>query len=230
MAKAKTAFPLDSIGGTIQGNDRTIGRNKGLASTVVQNATQTPDDKKAGLSVKLVSLKAPTRGGSQNRHSRAERYCFCDKSYTLLSKEKQAILEPWWKAVSERGIVHMSGHSILMKICLKYLAEYDAFLLFSYCSRYWVTNSDLTAWKNNKVILENIPTFQADGQDLQVYQLLVKTTKKGSITYDPRMIDLRLVHEVTERGKAMVTIPSLAPGSTLLVDVYSYYQQVTDGS
>ncbi|MFA5378865.1 MAG: hypothetical protein WC455_24140 [Dehalococcoidia bacterium] len=230
MAKAKTAFPLDGIGGTIQGNDRTIGRNKGLTSTVVQNTTQTRDDKKEGLSVKLVSQKAPTRGGSVNRHTRAERYCFCDKSYTLLTKEKQSFLEPWWKAVSERSIIHMSGHSVLMKICLKYLAEYDAFLEFSYCSRYWVTNSELDAWTNHKVILEEIPTYQADGQDLQVYQLLQKTTKKGSITYDPRMIDMRLVHEVTERGKAMVTIPSLAPGSTLWVDVYSYFRRIEDGS
>jgi hypothetical protein len=30
MAKGKTKFPFERVGGTVQGNDRTIGRNKGL--------------------------------------------------------------------------------------------------------------------------------------------------------------------------------------------------------
>jgi hypothetical protein len=30
MAKGKTKFPFERVSGTVQGNDRTIGRNKGL--------------------------------------------------------------------------------------------------------------------------------------------------------------------------------------------------------
>lgn len=31
MAKGKTKFPIDAVSGVIQGNDRTIGRDKGMA-------------------------------------------------------------------------------------------------------------------------------------------------------------------------------------------------------
>jgi hypothetical protein len=36
MAKGKTKFPFERVGGTIQGNDRTVGRNKGLMLTFSQ--------------------------------------------------------------------------------------------------------------------------------------------------------------------------------------------------
>ena len=225
MSKAKTKFPLDKLGGTIQGNDRTIGRDKGLASSVSANTTMSKADKKAGLSVKLVSRTAPTRGGSVNRHSQAEHYCSCDKSYSYLDTVRKANLETWWKKVSEKAIVSMSGHSVLMKVCLKYLDEYNLYLHFAWVQRYLVTNDDPTPWVNMKVVFEGIHTYQTDGQDCEAYLLLLKTTKKGKITYDPKMIDTRLVNDTTERGKTTVTIPSLAPGASCYVDIYSYFHR-----
>lgn len=223
MAKAVIAFPLASISGTIQGNDRTIGRNKGYAATLRQIAAGVSGDKNNQAKTQLVALTAPTRGGSTARHTRAEVYCRCDKFYASMTPEKRAFLEPWWIAVSDRGIVHMSAHSILMKICLKYLAEFNVFPRMSYCSRYRVVNDEAGAWVNKSVVFGGIPTYQADGMDLEVYQLLVMTTKKGTITYDPRMIDFRLEHDVFVRGMATVKIPALPPGASMLVDVYSYY-------
>ena len=223
MAKTKVAFPLDSISGTLQGNDRTIGRDKGHAATIRKIKNGTAGDKNNQPKTQLVSLKAPTRGGSEARHTRAQVYCSCDKFYAALDPTKRAFLEPWWKAVSDRGIVHMSAHSILMKICLKYLIEFDVWPRMSWCSRYSVTNNTALPWLNQHVILADIPTYQADGMDLEVYKLLIMTTKKGTITYDPRMIDYRLVHDVYVRGQANVTIPALPPGASMLVDVYSYY-------
>ena len=226
MAKTKIDFPLDSIGGTIQGNDRTIGRDKGYAATLRQIASGTAGDLHNQPKSQLIALKAPTRGGSTARHDRAQIYCSCDKFYSLLDVAKRAFLKPWWKAVTDKGIVSMSAHSIWMKICLKNLIEADVFPRMSWCSRFSVTNNSALAWENEDVIFDNIPTFQADGQDLEVYKLLIMTTKKGTVTYDPRMIDFRLVHDVSERGKATVTIPALPPGASMLVDVYSYYRPV----
>lgn len=224
MATANIKFPLDSVSGAIQGNDRTIGRDKGYAATIRDINAGVTGDKNNQPKSQYVSLTAPTRGGSEARHTRAEHYCSCDKFYAALSDEKKSFLEPWWKKVSERGIIHMSAHSVLMKICLKYLAEFDVFPRMSYCSRYSVTNNTKNAWSNENVIFAGIPTYQEDGQDVEVYKLLIMTTKKGAITYDPRMIDYRLVHEVSERGRATVTIPALPPGASMLVDVYSYYK------
>jgi hypothetical protein len=224
MAKGKIAFPLDSLTGNIQGNDRTIGRDKGFVATIRDLKDGVSGDNNMGATSQLVSMKAPTRGGSTARHTRAEIYCNCDKFYASLTVEKRSFLEPWWKAVSDRGIVHMSAHSVLMKICLKNLIEFDVFPRMSWCSRYSVTNPSDLAWSNKEVILTGIPTYQADGMDLEVYKLLIMTTKKGTVTYDPRMIDIRLVHDVYERGKATVRIPALPPGASMLVDVYSYYK------
>jgi hypothetical protein len=175
-----------------------------------------------GYTVKISSQKAPTRGGSKNRHSRAEHYCFCDKAYALLSLAKRSYLLPWWKKVSDSGIKFASNHTILMKICLKYLEEFSVFQRFSWCARYRVTNDTAAVWTNQKVVFKDIETFQNDGQDVEVFSLLLVTTKKGAITYDPRMIDQRLVNDTTTRGQTIVTIPTLAPGASMLVDVYSY--------
>ena len=79
MATSKVKFPLDSVSGTIQGNDRTIGRNKGYAATVRKVNAGVSGDKNNQPKTQIVSLKAPTRGGSANRHSRADHYCSCDK-------------------------------------------------------------------------------------------------------------------------------------------------------
>lgn len=226
MATSKVKFPVDSISGTIQGNDRTIGRDKGYAATIRKINAGVSGDKNNQMKTQLVSLTAPTRGGSLARHARANHYCTCDQFYASLSQTKKDFLEPWWKKVSDRGIIHMSAHSVLMKICLKYLAEFNVFPRMSWCSRYSVTNNDKTAWTNHLVILTNIPTYQADGQDVEVYKLLIETTKKGNITYDPRMIDFRLEHDVYTRGQATVKIPALPPGASMLVDVYSYYKVI----
>lgn len=118
----------------------------------------------------------------------------------------------------------ISGYHAFMKCCLKYMAETSAFSAFSYVTRYLVQNKTGADWVNKKVEFRSIPTYQADGQDVEVYQLLKLTTKKGNITYDPLMIDMRLTHEVTTRGKATVTIPSLKTYDSLLADVYSYYK------
>lgn len=177
-----------------------------------------------GLTTIISSQKAPTRGGSKNRHSRAEHYCSCDKSYAYLDTIRKKNLEAWWKKVSEKPIVSMSGHSVLMKICLKYLEEYTQYLHFAWVQRYIVTNDGPTSWTNEKVIFEGIHTYQEDGQDCEAFLLLIKTTKKGKITYDPKMIDVRLVNDTTERGKTTVTIPSLAPGASCWIDIYSYYR------
>lgn len=174
-------------------------------------------------STKLSVQKAPTRGGSAARHSRAEVYCSCDKSYSYLDTTRKANLEGWWKKVSDRGIVHMSSHTILMKICLKALEEYTQYLHFAWVQRYRVTNTTAGAWVNKQVLFSDIETYQADGQDVLAFLLLQKTTKKGKVTYDVNMIDVRLVNDTSTRGQTLVTIPSLAPGASCLVDLYSYY-------
>ena len=223
MAKGKMRFPLDSASGAVTGDDRTIGRSPGN-SAAIQTVTKTKTAKGTAVyPVKVIVKKAPTRGGSPARHSRAERYCYCDHGYALLSTEKLAFLEPWWLKVMDGKFVHMSNHSIWMKLCLKYMTEMDVFSRMSYCTRYRVVNDWNTDWTSQPVILTDIPTYQTDGQDVEVYKLLQVSTKKGNIVYDPLMIDTRLVHEVTTRGEAKVWIPSLQQGSSLLVDVYSYY-------
>ncbi len=173
---------------------------------------------------KLTATKAPTRGGSAARHTRAQRYCYCDEGYRLLTAEKLAFLEPWWLQVMDHKFVHMSNHSIWMKLCLKYMEEMSCFQRFSYCSRYRVINDWDTDWVRQRVILTDIPTYQADGQDVEVYKLLAVTTKKNRITYDPLMIDYRLTHDVYTRGQASVVIPALQQGASMLIDVYSYYK------
>ena len=230
MAKAKTAFPLDSVSGTIQGNDRTIGRDKGYSSVIRKINAGTTGDKNNQMKTQIIANKAPTRGGSEARHTQSAHYCSCDKFYVSLTPFKASFLEPWWKRVSDHGIVHMSAHSVLMKICLKYLIEFNVFPRMSWCARYSVTNNSKIPWLNYQVILEDINTFQADGQDLEVYKLLIQTTKKGKITYDPKMIDYKLVHTVFTRGEAEVTIPALPPGASMLVDVYSYHLPVHVGA
>ena len=118
----------------------------------------------------------------------------------------------------------MSGYHAFMKCCLKYMAETDAFSHFSYVSRYRIFNTTGTDWTNKVVYFEGIPTYQVDGQDVEVYQLLKVTTKKNGITYDPLMIDMRLTHEVVTRGQARVTIPFLKTYDSMLADVYSYHK------
>ena len=226
MAKGKVKFPLDRIDGTIAGPDRTIGRDVGLASSIRQVVTARSGTKQPRLTSQLYATTAPTRGGSQARHTRSQVYCECDGAYKLLSPAKYSYLEPYWMAVTEGGFVHMGGYQVYMKICLKGLAEYDAFLRFSYVQRYRIWNNSDHLWIDEEVILKDIPTFQPDGMDLEVYLLLSKTTKKGNITYDPLMIDYRLEHEVTERGKATTWIPDVQTQSSVLVDVYSYYKPV----
>lgn len=177
-----------------------------------------------GYTTTLSSQKAPTRGGSAARHSRAEVYCGCDHSYAYLDTTRKKNLLPWWKKVSEKDIVYASSHTILMKICLKYLEEYTQYLHFAWVQRYRVTNTTASAWLNQAVIFSGIETYQADGQDVLAFLLLSKTTKKGKMTYDVNMIDVRLVNNTTVRGQTTVTIPALAPGASCLVDLYSYYK------
>jgi hypothetical protein len=133
-------------------------------------------------------------------------------------------LQGWWRAIRDRPADAMTPYHIFMKICLKYMAEMDVFKRFSYCSRYRIVNSSDWGFDNREVILEDIPFFQADGWDTEVYMLLEIATKKGRVTYDAKMIDYRLDHTVPVPGQALVIIPSLAPGASLLVDVYSYYR------
>lgn len=226
MAKIKAKFPLDGIGGTIEGPDRTIGRDKGMASSLRVINTAVAGDKNNQGKIQLYATKAPTRGGSVARHSRAQRYCFCDEGYQMLGYPKMSFLQPWWRAIRELPNAPISPYHIFMKICLKYMPEMAAFQHFSYCSRYFIKNRSLVAWVNFDITLATIPVYQADGQDLEVYSLLNIATKKGRITYDRLMIDKRLIHNVTVPGCAVVTIPSLAPGASCLIDIYSYYPGV----
>jgi hypothetical protein len=223
MAKGRVQFPLDKITGTLWGADRTVGVNPGLASSMRSNTTRTAADKTSGYTTKLVSQKAATRGGSAARHTRAEVYCGCDQAYQLLGYPKISFVQPWWRAIMDDPHCQTSGYHAFMKCCLKYMEETAAFSEFSYVSRYRLFNVTGTDWVNKKVRFLSIPTYQVDGQDVQVYQLLKLTTKKNRITYDPLMIDMRLVHEVTVRGEALVTIPALKTYDSILVDVYSYH-------
>ena len=102
------------------------------------------------------------------------------------------------------------------------MAEMAAFQTYAWCSRYRIKNHSDDNWVNHPVILTNIPIFQVDGQDIEVYLLLAISTKKGRITYDSKMIDYRLEHDIPLPGTAQVSIPSLQPGSSLLIDVFSY--------
>jgi len=224
MARTKIKFPLDSISGTIVGPDRTIGRDVGMASSIRKRVNATAGTAQPNLKTQLYATTAPTRGGSQARHTRAEVYCDCDGAYKLLTQEKKVFLKPWWKAATGGSFVSMGPYQIYMKVCLKGILEYQAFLRFSWLSRYLIKNDSSGFWHDKEVILKDIPTFQVDGMDLEVFLLLSTTTKKGTITYAAKMIDYRLVHDVTERGEAVVEIPDLQSGSTLLIDVYSYYK------
>jgi hypothetical protein len=224
MAKGRVAFPLDKITGTLWGADRTVGVNPGLASSMRSNTTPSAADKASGYTTKLVSQKAATRGGSKNRHTRAERYCYCDQAYQLLGYPKISYVQPWWRAVMDDPHCQMSGYHAFMKCCLKYMSETAAFSAFSYVTRYRVFNVTGADWLNKKVRFLQVPTYQVDGQDVEAYQLLRLTTKKGNITYDPLMIDFRLTHEVTTRGEALVTVPALKNNEAMLVDIYSYFK------
>jgi hypothetical protein len=224
MARARVKFPLDSIGGTICGPDRTIGRDVGMASSIRQRVNATAGTAQPDLKVQLYATTAPTRGGSVARHTRAQVYCDCDGAYKVLTEEKKVFLKPWWMAATGGAFVSMGPYQIYMKVCLKGLLEYQAFLRFSYLSRYQIKNESNGLWIDKEVILNAAPTYQADGMDVEVYLLLPTTTKKGKITYSAKMIDYRLVHEVTERGKITTWIPDVQSQSSVLVDVYSYYK------
>ena len=226
MAKAKVRFPLDSIEGSIQGNDRTIGRDKGLASALRKINAGVAGDKNNQPKTQLYARTPVTRGGSKNRHSRAERYCECDHGYSYMGWPKISYLRSWWQSIRERPDDTMSAYHIYMKICLKYMAELAAFGTYSWCSRYFVKNNSDVAWTNKVVVLTDIPTNTVDGADLEVFLLLNYTTTKNRITFEPKMIDYRLVHAVSVRGRASVTIPSLQPEVGTLVDVYSYIKGV----
>lgn len=168
--------------------------------------------------------KLPTRGGSVARHDRAKVYCDCDQGYRDLGEVKQSYLLPWWMHVTEHGFVSMRAYNIWMKCCLKYLDEAPAFKRFSYVTRYWITNDTDSKWTGKNVALDGIPTFQEDGQDVEVYKLLQCTTVKNGITYDTYMIDMRLEADMPIRGVALVTIPEILPRASILLDVYSYYR------
>ena len=224
MPKVTNKAPFDSVTGTIEGNDRTIGRDKGLSSSLRKIAEGQAGDKNNQAKTQIYVTKAPTRGGSKNRHTRAERYCFCDEGYQMLGYPKMSYLQPWWRAVRDRPADSMTPYHIFMKICLKYMAEMAAFQRFFYCSRFRVVNDTPAGFKNQGVFLVNIPVYQADGWDTEVYLLLGIATKKGRVTYDAKMIDYRLEHEVPTAGQVYVVIPELAPGASLLIDVYSYYK------
>jgi len=222
MARAKVKFPLDSIGGTICGPDRTIGRDVGMASSIRQRVNKTAGMDSPDLKVQLYATTAPTRGGSVARHTRGQVYCDCDGAYKTLPLDKKGYLKPWWMAATGGAFVSMGPYQIYMKVCLKGLIEYQTFLQFSYLSRFQIFNTTAENWQNLNVVLTNIPVFQADGMDIEVYKLLPTTTTKGRITYDANMIDYRLVHEVFTVGDCTVSIPSIQPGSSILIDVYSY--------
>jgi hypothetical protein len=224
MSKAKTKFPIDSLGGTIAGPDRTIGRDVGLNVAFRKIQKGTAGDKNNKLKTQIYATTAPTRGGSSARHTRAQVYCDCDGAYKILTMEKKVFLKPWWMAATGGAFVSMGPYQIYMKVCLKGLIEYDCFLRFAYLSRYQIKNDDGEAWINKEVILNAAPTYQADGMDVEVYLLLPTTTTKNKIVYSAKMIDYRLVHEVTERGKITTWIPDVQSQSSVLVDVYSYYK------
>jgi len=223
MAKARVKFPLSEITGSLQGADRTIGIDPGLASSFAKNTTMSKNDTRMGYNTKIVAQTKNTRGGSSARRDRAKVYCDCDSAYQRLGYPKISYAQPWWRAIMDDPNGSMSGYHAFMKCCLKYMEETAAFSEFSYVSRYRLFNVTGTDWVNKKVRFLSIPTYQVDGQDVQVYQLLKLTTKKNRITYDPLMIDMRLVHEVTVRGEALVTIPALKTYDSILVDVYSYH-------
>jgi len=226
MARARVAFPLDKIAGTIAGPDRTIGRDVGMNCSVRQRVNATAGLDRPDLKSQLYATKAPTRGGSVARHARAKVYCDCDGAYKLLTLDKKVFLKPWWMAATGGAFVSMGAYQIYMKVCLKGLLEYRAFLRFGYLSRYLIKNNSGSLWIDKEIILKEAPTYQADGMDVEVYLLLSTTTKKGRITYDTKMIDYRLVHEVTEKGKITTWVPDVQDQSSVFIDVYSYYKPV----
>ena len=228
MAKGKVKFPLDSIKGTLSGVDRTIGRNPGFVAVMRGLSGPSTVPHSPTYNTSIAATKAPTRGGSAERHTRAEVYCGCDAAYKLLGEAKQAFLEPWFRAVMNNRYPRMAGYHIYMKVCLKYMEETGAFTQFSYVSRFRIFNVTSSVWQNKQVELSGIPSFQWDGQDIEIYQLLRMSTKIGNSAREPLMIDMRLTHEVREKGKALVTVPFLVPFDSMLVDVYSYFRRYVD--
>jgi len=225
MSKGKIKFPLSGITGSLLGADRTIGIDPGLASSFARNTTMSKNDTKMGYTTKLVSQTKATRGGSTARHDRASVYCGCDVSYKGLGNLKQSFIEPWWRTVMNDPNSKMSGYHAFMKCCLKYLKETEAFSNFSYVSRFMIWNNSGVEWVNEPLHFMSIPTFRADGADVAAYKLLLQTTKKGTISYDPLMIDVELTHTVPARGEMMVVIPLLKMYDVAQIDVYSYHPE-----
>lgn len=183
-------------------------------------------DAAAGLVSQISARKVPTRGGSAARHAGAEGYCQCDKTYKIISDYQKSRLNPWWRKISDQPDCTLPAYFCWMKVCLKKLEEKRCFLQYSYCSRYWVWNRDPTTWIDQPVTLLDIPVHSAGGTDLEAFQLLKIKTKKGTVEYDSKMIDFKLDATIPSPGTASVIVPELDPGSSVLVDVYSYDREV----
>jgi hypothetical protein len=222
MAKASVKFPLSGITGSLQGADRTIGVDPGLASSFRANTTPSTSDKKSGYSTKLVAQTQETRGGSDARHKRSTTYCACDVGFRSLGSPKEQFLIPWWKTTMNDPLNKLSGYLIYMKCCLKGMAETEAFTNYSFISRYRIWNNSGADWVNQPLHFDEIPTYNLDGSDVRAFLLLLKKTTKGNIVYNALMIDTELSLTVPARGEILVTLPSLNYYDIAQVDVYSY--------
>lgn len=222
MPKAKVKFPLDKINGTIWGQDRTIGREPGLESVCRANTTPSAADKTSGYNTKLVTKKASTRGGSVARHNRACVYNECDNAFSYLPSNKMFLLLPWWRLASNHPKNDDSFHMIWMRICLKGLIETVLYQTYCWYQRYQVWNTASFAFSNTLVTLRGVHQNAPDGSDAVAYTVFAKRIKRNGITYMPGMLDTQLVVESSGVGFVQVRIPSLAPGTSCMVDVYSY--------
>lgn len=224
MAKGRPGKIIDSISGSIQGVDRTIGRDKGFIAVIRKNPTPSKTDKTHGLTVTIAAQKVPNTQGSSARHERTRIYCDCDKFYQGIADQKRLFLLRWWLHVSARAAPQLSNYTVWMKICLKNLIEKDVFMNYAWVSRYSVTNPGPDAWTDQQVQCSNIPTQFPGGSDASAFQLVTVATEKDGTMLEPRMIWAQLSLSMTSDHQGLVTIPSLAPGASMLIDIYSYAQ------
>ncbi len=224
MAKGKPGQIIDLISGAIQGIDRTIGRDKGFLSVIRKNPKPTKNDKTHGYSITIAATKTPTTQGSKARHDRATVYCGCDKFYQGITDEKRAYLLPWWIKASGKAAPNLSNYTVWMKICLKNLIEKTVFMNYVWLSRYSVTNDTDEAWTDVQVQCSEIPTNYPDHSDASAFQLTLISVEKDGTMLDPKMIWTQLTLSMTSETQGLVTVPSLAPGATMLIDIYSYAQ------
>jgi hypothetical protein len=213
MAKAKQKGIPVTVQGTMWGRDVTVGREPGAAVSIQ------PLREWSKISVVTTKVKTPTASQLAQRDT----YCDCDKLYKLVTPEKRARLDGWFRAIRGKPYDSVRAYTVFMKFCLKCRPELPAFLYNSYCTYFTVKNTETTAWNNRCVVLFGFPYLRADGTDVAVYQISGISWMEGRKKFEPYMIKTTLIPTIPSPGKARLSISNVAPGQSITLAVYSYH-------